>query len=58
MRVIEFYQESQKKDQVDLARKEIVGAIEVYEKMKYFYTFDFKENANHEVVKELLKEIE
>eukprot|EP01016_Furgasonia_blochmanni_P052518 TRINITY_DN8385_c0_g1_i7.p1 TRINITY_DN8385_c0_g1~~TRINITY_DN8385_c0_g1_i7.p1 ORF type:complete len:720 (+),score=178.67 TRINITY_DN8385_c0_g1_i7:114-2162(+) len=58
MRVIEFYQESQKKDQVDLARKEIVGSIEIYEKMKYFYTLDFKEFSNNEIVKELLKEIE
>ena len=57
-KVIEFYLETEKKDQVSIARKEVQNVLEVYNKMKLHMSFDFKNYENDPFMKEILKEIE
>jgi len=58
LKVIEFYQETEKKDQVELARKEIQGVLEMFSQMKFFMNYDFIDHQNNETIQEILKEIQ
>ena len=41
-----------------MARKEIVGALDIYSKMKFLYDLDFKNYKTNEVMKDLLLDVE
>ena len=56
LKVIEFYQETDKKDQVLLARKEIQNSFETYNQMNFYLSYDFTDYQNNEVIQEILKE--
>jgi len=56
LKVIEFYQETDKKDQVQIARKEIQGVLELYSQMKFYYHYDFSTYQTNEIFQELNKE--
>ena len=55
-KVIEFYQETDKKDQVQLARKEVQNVFDTYDKMNFFLNYDFSDYQNNEIIQEVLKD--
>jgi len=58
LKVIEFYQETEKKDQVELARKEIQGVLEMWSQMKFYMNYEFTDHQSNETIQEILKEIQ
>ena len=56
LKVIEFYQETDKKDQVQLARKEIQNVFDTYDKMNFYLNYDFSDYQNNEIIQEVLKD--
>jgi len=57
LKVIEFYQETEKQDQVLLARKEIQGVLDIFHQMRFYMNFDFTNNADV-ILKEIVKEVD
>jgi len=57
IKVIEFYQETDKKEQVNLAKKEIQVVLELREKMRFYHELDFTKWEENKIIKELLKDI-
>lgn len=57
IKIIEFYQETDKKDQVGLAKKEIQVVLELREKMRFYHDLDFTKWEENDTIKEVLKEI-
>lgn len=57
IKIIEFYQETDKKDQVVLAKKEIQVVLELREKMRFYHELDFTKWEENAIVKEILKDI-
>jgi len=57
-KIIEFYLETEKKDQVSIARKEVQNVLDAYNKMKMYMALDFKNYENDPLQKEILKEID
>jgi len=57
-KVIEFYLETEKKDQVSIARKEVQNVLEAYTKMKLYMAIDFKNYESDPLLMEVLKEFE
>jgi len=57
-KIIEFYLETEKKDQVAIARKEVQNVLDAYNKMKIYMALDFKNWENDPLQKEILKEID
>lgn len=55
-KIIEFFLETQKKDQVSIARKEVQVVLEAYTKMKLYMGLDFKNYQNDKLIMEVLKE--
>jgi len=58
VKVIEFYLETDKKDQVKLARKEIQGTLEIFQKMRVYLDLDFKNWEENPAMKECLNGFE
>jgi tetratricopeptide (TPR) repeat protein len=58
LKVIEFYQETDKKDQVVLARKEVQGVLDIFHQMKFYINFDFTNCQNNEIVQAVLQEVQ
>jgi len=58
VKVIEFYLETDKKDQVKLARKEIQGTLEIFAQMRMYLDLDFKNWEENPNMKECLKGFE
>ena len=56
LKVIEFYQDSDRKDQVQLARKEIQNVFDIYNQMNFYLNYDFTDYQNNAVIQEVLKE--
>jgi tetratricopeptide (TPR) repeat protein len=56
LKVIEFYQETEKKDQVVLARKEIQGVLDIFHQMKFYINLDFTNSQNNEMIQTALQE--
>jgi len=57
-KIIEFYLETQKKDQVKIARKEVQVVLEAYNKMKLYMNLDFKNYQNDKLLMEVLKDFD
>jgi len=57
-KIIEFYLETQKKDQVKIARKEVQVVLEAYNKMKLYMGLDFKNYQNDKLLMEVLKDFD
>ena len=57
-KIIEFYLETEKKDQVKIARKEVQNVLDAYNKMKTFMALDFKNYEKDKLMVEILKEID
>merc|ERR1712146_572003 len=58
VKVIEFYLETDKKDQVKLARKESQGTLEIFAQMRMYLDLDFKNWEENPNMKECLKGFE
>lgn len=56
--IIDFYLETQKKDQVSIARKEVQVVLEAYTKMKLYMALDFKNYQSDPLIMEILKEVD
>jgi len=57
-KIIEFYLETEKKDQVSIARKEVQNVLDVYNKMKIYMNLDFKAYKENSMILEVLKEFD
>jgi len=57
-KIIEFNLETEKKDQVQIARKELQGLLETYTKMKLLLNLDFKNYQNNPLIQEVLQDFE
>ena len=55
--LIEFYQGTERKDQVEIAKKEIQTALEISAKMKFYRDLDFNQWEQNEIIKETLNDI-
>ena len=56
LKVIEFHQDSDRKDQVQLARKEIQNIFHIYDQMNFYLNYDFTDYQNNAVIQEVLKQ--
>jgi ribosomal protein L12E/L44/L45/RPP1/RPP2 len=57
-KIIEFYLETEKKDQVSIARKEVQTVLDAYTKMKLYMGLDFKNYEKDPLIMEVLKEFD
>jgi ribosomal protein L12E/L44/L45/RPP1/RPP2 len=57
-KIIEFYLETEKKDQVSIARKEVQNVLDAYNKMKLYMALDFKNYQNDPLIMEALKDFD
>jgi len=57
-KIIEFYIETEKKDQIAIARKEVQNVLEAYNKMKMYMAIDFKNYQNDPVLMEAVQDFE
>jgi len=57
-KIIEFYLETQKKDQVSIARTEVQNVLDVYNKMKLYMGLDFKNYQQNPFIMEVVKEFD
>ena len=57
LRIIEFYQECKKEDQVAIAKKELQYVKSVLYVMDYFMGLDFSKSEENEFMKELATDL-
>ena len=57
IKIIQFNQEVERKDQVEIARKEIQVVLEIRERMRFFLDLDFTKQED-DIVVQLAKELQ
>jgi len=57
-KIIEFNIETEKKEQIQIARTELQGVLETYTKMKLLLNLDFKNYQNNPEIQEVVKDFE
>ena len=57
VKIIEFYQENKNEEQIVLARKEFQQTKGLFKEMAFYFSFNFENQKENEILKDLLREI-